>query len=89
MDSKNFDFPQTSSAIAELSANIAKLTGDFKLKKDSLQKQYSQDKEALAAKKAALADLQQSSATIVEQLGSIISQLDKVLDKDGTRNCNN
>lgn len=89
MDSKKFDFPQTSSAIAELSANIAKLTGDFKLKKDSLQKQYSQDKEALAAKEAALADLQQSSTSIIEQLDGIISQLDKVLDEDGTRNSNN
>ncbi len=89
MDCKKNDFPQTSNAIAELSASIAKLAGDFKLKKDSLQKQYSQDKAALAAKEAALVDLQCSSATIVEQLGSIISQLDKVLDKDGTRNCNN
>ena len=89
MESKNFELPQTTQALAELSATAAALAAAFKSKQAELKRRHEDSLTELKAKEEALAGLQTASAAALAGMDDMISQLDKVLENNGTGNHNN
>lgn len=89
MDNNFFQFSETTKALAELSADIIKLTSNFKAEKEKLIQNCQEQKNTLEQKNNSLNSLQLKSSEVISNLDSIISQLDKVLKKNGSRNNNN
>ena len=89
MDNNFFQFSETTKALSELSADIIKLTSNFKAEKEKLIQNCQEQKNTLEQKNNSLNSLQLKSSEVISNLDSIISQLDKVLKKNGSRNNNN
>ncbi|MBE6453142.1 MAG: hypothetical protein E7012_06615 [Alphaproteobacteria bacterium] len=89
MDNKFFDFPETTKALAELSADIVKITSALKTENEKLVLKNNQCVDELTRKEENLLKLQQTSLGVIENIDIMITQLDKVLDKNGSSNNNN
>lgn len=89
MDNKIFQFPETIKALAELSADIVKLTSNFKIEKNSMTEAQKKCAEELNVKNSKLCNLQNASSGIISNLDNLISQLDNMLEKNGSSNNNN
>ena len=86
MDNKFFDFPETTKALAELSADIVKITSALKTENEKLVLKNNQCVDELTRKEENLLKLQQTSLGVIENIDIMITQLDKVLDKNGSSN---
>lgn len=89
MDNNFFEFPETTKALAELSADIVKITSALKAENEKLSIENNKHVETIAQKDSNLLKLQQSSLEVISDLDGLISQLDTVLDKNGASNNNN
>ncbi len=89
MDGKNFDFANTTQALAELSSCLAKLNANIENKKNELQEQRKQNLSLITEREEQLEILKNSSRDVIQNIDNIINRLDNVLQENGSSNNNN